>query len=313
MTSAAEIETYTPDSLRTYMRLHKEGSYELVDVRQPEEYAQGHIPGARFIPLPKLEAELSAGRSPLQPGTPTIFYCAKGYRGNVAAQMARDAGLHPIGNLEGGIAAWNGMSVPQAPRIAVFHGDRDLTAMLRRAFSLEKAAYTLYNDVRTKARDLGRESMCRLMDRIVGMEMAHARQVYRHLAGRIPEPPPFETMFEAAGGDVLEGGYTVDDLAAWVDDVLAEDATCLETAELGLEIEYAAYDLYKSAALAIQNRAETGPRLPDGERDEAASIFLTIAEQEKQHGRMLLDAFDDLMAQGTIAPAPKLKHGPASS
>jgi rhodanese-related sulfurtransferase/rubrerythrin len=304
MTQPNPIEEYTPDSLKEFMRRHKEGSYELVDVRQPSEYAQGHIPGARFIPLPDLEATLTGPHSPLPAGTPAIFYCARGHRSHVAAQMARDAGLEQAGHLQGGIDAWSGMSVPQTPRLSVFLEDKDLTAMLRRALDLEKAAYVLYNDVRAKAAELGRDSMCKLMDRIVGMELAHAKQVYRQLAKRIPEPPPFETLFEAAGGDVLEGGYTPDDLGPWVDSVLAEDATCMETAELGLEIEYAAYDLYKTAALAIENRAATGPKLPEGERDEAAAIFMNIAEQEKQHGRMLMDAFDDLLAEGTIAPAP---------
>ncbi len=304
MSHEHEIETYTPDSLKEFMRTHKEGSYELVDVRQPAEYSQGHIPGARFIPIPELEAVLGGPRSPLKAETPAIFYCARGHRSHVAAKMARDAGLHEVGHLEGGIAAWSGMSVPQAPRLSVFGKDRDLTAMLRRAFDLEKAAYALYHDVRQKASGLGRESMCKLMDRIVDMELAHARQVYRQLAKRIPEPPPFETLFEAAGSDVLEGGYTPEDLGPWVDSVLDEDATCMETAELGLEIEYAAYDLYKSAAIAIREHAAGGPHLPEGEREEAASIFLTIAEQEKQHGRMLMDAFDDLLAQGTVAPTP---------
>lgn len=310
-----EIATYTPDSLKAFLRTHKEGSYELVDVRQPAEYAQGHIPGARFIPLPELEATLGGPRSPLKDEVPTIFYCARGHRSLVAAKIARDAGLLEAGHLDGGIAAWSGISVPQAPRLSVFMEDKNLTAMLVRALDLEKAAYTLYNDVREKASRLGRDSMCKLMDRIVDMEMAHARQVYRQLAKRIPEPPPFETLFEAAGGDVLEGGFTPEDLGPWVDSVLDEDATCMETAELGLEIEYAAYDLYKSAAIAIREHAAGGPHLPEGERDEAASIFLTIAEQEKQHGRMLMDAFDDLLAHGSIAPVPPQgpANGPAAS
>lgn len=49
----------TADELRTYMAGHQEDEYILVDVRQPNEYAQGHIPGANFIPLSELPARLA--------------------------------------------------------------------------------------------------------------------------------------------------------------------------------------------------------------------------------------------------------------
>jgi rhodanese-related sulfurtransferase len=40
------------------MRSHKEGSYTLLDVRQPSEYEKGRIPGAKLIPLPELAGRL---------------------------------------------------------------------------------------------------------------------------------------------------------------------------------------------------------------------------------------------------------------
>jgi rhodanese-related sulfurtransferase len=46
------------------------GEYNLVDVRQPGEYEQGHLPGARLIPL----AELANRLGELDLGKPTIVY-----------------------------------------------------------------------------------------------------------------------------------------------------------------------------------------------------------------------------------------------
>ena len=46
------------DQLRAYMAGHEEHSYQLVDVRQPGEYAQGHIAGAILLPLGELSARL---------------------------------------------------------------------------------------------------------------------------------------------------------------------------------------------------------------------------------------------------------------
>jgi rhodanese-related sulfurtransferase len=42
------FENFTADQLRQYMQQRREKDFRLVDVRQPEEYSQGHIPGARL-------------------------------------------------------------------------------------------------------------------------------------------------------------------------------------------------------------------------------------------------------------------------
>ena len=47
-----------PEQVRAYMREHQESEYLLVDVRQPKEYAQGHIPGAVLMPLGELTARM---------------------------------------------------------------------------------------------------------------------------------------------------------------------------------------------------------------------------------------------------------------
>ena len=46
------------DELRSYMRSHREGTYTLLDVRQPGEYEKEHIPGALLIPLPDLPSRM---------------------------------------------------------------------------------------------------------------------------------------------------------------------------------------------------------------------------------------------------------------
>ncbi len=58
------------DELRTYMQGHHENQYVLVDVRQPKEYQQGHIAGARLLPL----GELSARLGELPSDRDIIFY-----------------------------------------------------------------------------------------------------------------------------------------------------------------------------------------------------------------------------------------------
>lgn len=48
----------SPDELRRFFEGHPAGSYTLLDVRQPQEYEERHLPGARLIPLPELNGRL---------------------------------------------------------------------------------------------------------------------------------------------------------------------------------------------------------------------------------------------------------------
>ena len=60
----------TADGLRSYFSQHHEKEYQLVDVRQPREYTQGHIAGATLLPL----GELAARQSELSRSKDIIFY-----------------------------------------------------------------------------------------------------------------------------------------------------------------------------------------------------------------------------------------------
>lgn len=64
------VETMTTEEVRDFLVKRNPGDYNLVDVRQPGEYRQQHLPGARLIPL----AELPDRLSELDPAKPTITY-----------------------------------------------------------------------------------------------------------------------------------------------------------------------------------------------------------------------------------------------
>ena len=55
---------------KSYINKHKEGTYTLLDVRQPGEYEKTHIPGAKLIPLPELADRIDE----LDPEKPVITY-----------------------------------------------------------------------------------------------------------------------------------------------------------------------------------------------------------------------------------------------
>lgn len=76
----------------------------LLDVRTPEEYRGGHIPGSRSLPLQELD-----GIAALTPGkdTPLYLYCHSGARAGQAAAMLKRMGYTHVKNL-GGITAYHG-------------------------------------------------------------------------------------------------------------------------------------------------------------------------------------------------------------
>jgi rhodanese-related sulfurtransferase len=60
------VQSIDADEARAFMSRHPEGSYTLLDVRQPGEYEKEHLPGAKLVPLPNL-ADALAKLDPLKP------------------------------------------------------------------------------------------------------------------------------------------------------------------------------------------------------------------------------------------------------
>jgi rhodanese-related sulfurtransferase len=76
----------------------------LLDVRTPEEFAQGHVPGATLVPVQELEAhfaELDAYRA-----RGVVTYCEVGGRATQAAELLRANGFSNVRLLDGSMRRW---------------------------------------------------------------------------------------------------------------------------------------------------------------------------------------------------------------
>jgi rhodanese-related sulfurtransferase len=84
--------------------------YALIDVRNPDEYQAGHLPGATLIPVNSVFQR----REELPKDKKIIFVCAVGQRSALAAEMAAAAGLPAdrLYNLDGGTDAWRKAGEP---------------------------------------------------------------------------------------------------------------------------------------------------------------------------------------------------------
>ena len=79
----------------------------VIDVRQPEEYREGHIAGAKLIPL----GELGGRMKELSKGTEIVCVCASGSRSRSATKMLVGAGYTAI-NMNGGMFTWKRAGLP---------------------------------------------------------------------------------------------------------------------------------------------------------------------------------------------------------
>ena len=84
------------------------GEVVLVDVREKHEWAGGHAPMAKHIPLGNVGTSLAdLGRQ----GKPIAFICASGGRSGSAAKTAGNAGVSAL-NVKGGMGAWARAGLP---------------------------------------------------------------------------------------------------------------------------------------------------------------------------------------------------------
>ena len=90
--------------------LQREGSIQLIDIREPYEWDAGRIAGAVHIELERL-----AGRADeLAKDKPVVFQCRVGRRSALATQAFRAAGYDAY-NMTGGIKSWAEEGLPLEP------------------------------------------------------------------------------------------------------------------------------------------------------------------------------------------------------
>lgn len=103
--SPREIGDIDPAALQNLLR---EGRAVLIDIREADEYAREHIPGARHVPL--------SGFNPSDFGAEQdrigVFHCASGNRTAGAAGQLMQTAFHDVRILKGGLQAWRAAGLP---------------------------------------------------------------------------------------------------------------------------------------------------------------------------------------------------------
>lgn len=82
--------------------MRENGEAIVIDVRTPEEFAGGHLPGAINMPVETFDPSAV----PFEDGRETVLYCRSGNRSGRAATMLSEFTGGTVRHLEGGITAW---------------------------------------------------------------------------------------------------------------------------------------------------------------------------------------------------------------
>jgi rhodanese-related sulfurtransferase len=106
-------EPFTRISVAEAKEKLEKGEAVMVDVREPNEYAEVHAEGVRLIPVNTVMGEVKQIRD-LAGSKEVLFICKSGQRSALAAEFATASGLDdlPLYNVEGGTTAWVAAGYP---------------------------------------------------------------------------------------------------------------------------------------------------------------------------------------------------------
>ncbi|MGB9428820.1 MAG: rhodanese-like domain-containing protein [Gammaproteobacteria bacterium] len=115
MTTAAEMVAKARSKIRevTPQDVSRElGEVLIVDVREAEEYAAGHIPGAVNIPRGVLEFKIDQFPALHDRNREIVLQCQGGGRSALATVALQELGFKNVSNLAGGFGAWSAAGLP---------------------------------------------------------------------------------------------------------------------------------------------------------------------------------------------------------
>jgi glyoxylase-like metal-dependent hydrolase (beta-lactamase superfamily II)/rhodanese-related sulfurtransferase len=97
LTCAPEVREASPDELRAHP-----SDTAVLDVREPEEFVSGHVPGAVNLP----QADLATRLDEVPRDRPILVICQGGFRSLRAAQFLKQRGFPDVASVKGGTEAW---------------------------------------------------------------------------------------------------------------------------------------------------------------------------------------------------------------
>lgn len=101
----------SPAKADSLIQAHKSDStFLLLDVRTPQEYAMGHMPGAKLVDFHSSSFQADIAKLPRN--APILLYCRTGNRSGQALDLMQGMGFTEVRHLAGGINLWQAEARP---------------------------------------------------------------------------------------------------------------------------------------------------------------------------------------------------------
>lgn len=245
-----KVNRISPQEARRLLEKHPD--IFLIDVRQPDEYEKGHIPGALLIPLPELPDKLSELRSDKD----IVTYCRLGRRSFAAAQLIADELGIEVFTIDGGIMAWDGLVAKGdiEEGFKLLEGLKEPEEFVNLAYCLEEGSREFY----LKVYDFYKEEVFKTL---ASVEEIHMK--------RISDAWP-DIKIEQRFIDRMEGGLLV---SAVMENILNGNMQFQDVLEYSMQIEVNSLDLYIRITRLIDSAI--------------VNIFRDIISEEKIHLKKL--------------------------
>lgn len=256
----------SPEEAKRFMDSRAGDSYQILDVRQPKEYEQGHLPGALLIPV----KEVAARKAELDPEKPVLVYCHSGVRSKAASQLLLAEGFPEVYNISGGIVAWKGGKVAggEDQGLEFFLG-RNFADVFQMTYAMEEGLRQLYLAL---MEHVAAKREKELMQHLAEFEEGHKAKLVAMFA-----PVDFTTDDKA---EVVEGGFDRREILAHFG---PQAGSVQEIVQLGMALEAQALDLYTRLSRRVD--FDTKSR----------ELFAFLATEEGQHLAYLSRELDALL------------------
>ena len=261
------VKSLDAEATKRFIDEHSDETFTLLDVRQLNEYEQGHLPGAKLIPLPDLTDRLDE----LEKEKTQVVYCAVGGRSRIAAQMLAGKGFKQVINVAGGFKAWDSETAigDETQGMALFSGDETPQETLITAFSLEQGLREFYIAMTDKVKD---EAAKKLFTQLADIEIKHQDRIFEHYLSLSDETTPSRETFESQiVSEAMEGGMTSQEYAQRFN---PDWESVTDIISLAMSIEAQALDMYSRAATQAKS-------------NESKKVLTQIAQEERSHLQQL--------------------------
>ncbi|TKB09061.1 rhodanese-like domain-containing protein [Desulforhopalus sp. IMCC35007] len=268
----ATLFTTTEDisaaNAKEFIEASPQTSFQLVDVRQPKEYLEQHIPGAILLPLNELRDRINELRHDL----PTIVYCRSGVRSKAGCQLLQDNSFTEVLNLQGGILKWNGATAFGGEDFGLdFFLQGTYANGFEFAYHLEKGLQQFYLLL---SKNASSEKVAELLLKMAKIEDGHMAALIAQ-----SKNAGMEINISTHNSEIVEGGLSLERLHSAFGDNLKDAKSVVQ---LAMMFESQSWDLYSRLARKSQD-------------SDDRNFYYKIAGEERKHLDKLTAELDDLL------------------